>query len=85
MGAYRIYARNEPDAHLALFVRAKHNEEGKIMFRNIMTVAVLTVSASLAAVTPALAVPPSPLPGPGVVGLVAFGVIGAIALAKSRK
>ncbi len=86
MGAYRKYARYEPDAHLALFVRAERNEEGKIMLRKIISVAVLAASASFAAIGPALANggPPT-LPGPGVVGLVALGVIGAIALAKSRK
>ncbi len=58
------------------------------MIRKTMTVAILVVAAALASVGPVLAgqfeTEPT-LPAPGVLGLVAMGVIGAIALARSRK
>ena len=58
------------------------------MFRNKFTAAVLAVGAGLITAGPALAVDdftPNGLPGPGVLGLVAIGIIGAIALARLRK
>ena len=56
------------------------------MFRKITTIAVLAFAISSISVGSVLADagPPS-LPAPGVLGLIAFGVIGAIGLAKSRK
>ncbi len=60
------------------------------MFRKTITVAVLAVGAAAISAGPALAgsvidAVPNGLPAPGVFGLVAIGVIGAIALARSRK
>ena len=61
------------------------------MFRKAMTAAVLAVAAATISAGPALAgittdlVPGGTLPAPGVLALVAIGVIGAIALARSRK
>ncbi len=61
------------------------------MFRKAMTAAVLAVGAATISAGPALAGAPPPPPAepalaaPGVIGLVAIGVIVAIALARSRK
>ncbi len=58
------------------------------MIRKTMTVAILVVAAALASVGPVLAGQDTSfptLPAPGILGLVAMGVIGAIALARSRK
>ncbi len=62
------------------------------MFRKTMTAAVLAVGAATISAGPALAgIPGTPdttngqLLAPGVLGLVAIGVIAAIALARSRK
>ena len=59
------------------------------MFRKIITVAVLAVGAGLVTAGPVLAggdvSPNNGLPAPGVLALVAVGVIAAIALARSRK
>ena len=58
------------------------------MFRKTITVAVLALGAATINAGPALALmdtAPNGLPGPGVLGLVAAGIIGAIALARSRK
>ena len=59
------------------------------MFRKTMTAAVLAVGAATISAGPALAGTPDQtggtLPAPGVLALVAIGVIGAIALARSRK
>ena len=58
------------------------------MFRKTITAAVLAVGAATISAGPALAefdVTPNGLPAPGVLGLVAAGIIGAIALARSRK
>ena len=57
------------------------------MFRKTITAAVLAVGAATISAGPALAGVefPNGLSAPGVLGLVAIGVIGAIALARSRK
>ncbi len=57
------------------------------MFRKTMMAAVLAVGAAAISAGPALAgdTTGNGLPAPGVLGLVAIGVIGAIALARSRK
>ncbi len=58
------------------------------MFRKTMTAAVLAIAAATISAGPALAgadLVIDRLPAPGVLGLVAIGVIGAIALARSRK
>ena len=60
------------------------------MFRKTITAAVLAVAAATISAGPALAgittdFVPGKLPAPGVLALVAVGVIGAIALARSRK
>ncbi len=60
------------------------------MFRKTIAVAVLAVGAAAISAGPALAgfegdTASNGLPAPGVLGLVAIGVIGAIALARSRK
>ena len=63
------------------------------MFRKSITVAVLALGAATISAGPALAgligvggdTTSNGLPAPGVLGLVAIGVIGAIALARSRK
>ena len=59
------------------------------MFRKIMTAAVLAVGAGLITAGPVLAglvdEAPNGLPAPGILGLVAIGIIGAIALARTRK
>ncbi len=57
------------------------------MFRKTITAAVLAVSALTISAGPALATLHGydPVPAPGVLGLVAIGVIAAIALARSRK
>ncbi len=63
------------------------NKGVQSMFRKTITAAVLAVGAAAISAGPALAgPPPAPaLPAPGVLGLVAIGVIAAIALARSRK
>ncbi len=60
---------------------------GQSVFRKTITAAVLAVGALTISAGPALAgdTAPNGLPAPGVLGLVAIGVIGAIALARSRK
>ncbi len=57
------------------------------MFRKTMMAAILAVGAAAISAGPALAgrPPSAQLPAPGVLGLVAIGVIAAIALARSRK
>ena len=59
------------------------------MLRKITTIAVLAVVMGLTTTGTALAGGSDStgvgLPAPGILGLIAFGVIGAIALAKSRK
>ncbi len=57
------------------------------MFRKTMMAAILAVGAAAISAGPALAgdIVIGRLPAPGVLGLVAIGVIGAIALARSRK
>ncbi len=59
------------------------------MFRKTITAVVLAVGAATISAGPALAgvgdFVINGLPAPGVLGLVAIGVIGAIALARSRK
>ena len=58
------------------------------MYRKIMTAAVLAVGAGLIAAGPVLAgdaTTEGKLPAPGILGLVAIGIVGAIALARSRK
>ncbi len=59
-----------------------------MFWKTIMT-AVLAVGAATISAGPALAVMvdemPPMLPGPGVLGLVTIGIIGAIALARLRK
>ncbi len=60
------------------------------MFRKTITAVVLAVGAATISAGPALAgvesdIVSNGLPAPGVLGLVAIGVIGAIALARSRK
>ena len=57
------------------------------MIRKISTTAILAVGGTTLYAGTALAGPPTadPLPAPGIIGLVALGVVGAIALAKSRK
>ena len=61
------------------------------MFRKIMTVIVAVIAATSINIGPVLAQAGTPdqsggnLPAPGVLGLVAIGVIGAIAIARSRK
>ncbi len=62
------------------------------MFRKTITAAVLAVGAVTISAGPALAVchiggpcDDGLLPAPGVLGLVAIGVLGAIALARLRK
>ncbi len=58
------------------------------MFRKTITTAVLAVGAATISAGPALAeidLAPPALPGPGVLGLVTSGIIGAIALARLRK
>ena len=57
------------------------------MTRQTLTFAYLIAGTVLVSVGPALAsnVPPQDLPAPGVLGLVAMGVLGAIALVRSRK
>ena len=57
------------------------------MFRKAMIAAVLAVGAATINAGPALASaePGSGLPAPGVLALVAIGVIGAIAVARLRK
>ncbi len=58
------------------------------MFRKIMIAAIPAVAVAMVGAGPALAsVVPNDgkLPAPGVFALVAIGVIGAIALARSRK
>ncbi len=57
------------------------------MFRKIITAAVLAVGAATISAGPALAgdIVIGRLPAPGVLGLVAIGVVAAIALARSRK
>ncbi len=62
------------------------------MFRKTITAAILAVGAATISAGPALAISHLtaddtgiPMPAPGVLGLVAIGVIGAIALARSRK
>ncbi len=56
------------------------------MFRKTMMAAILAVGAATISAGPALAGQPvAQLPAPGVLGLVAIGVIAAIALARGRK
>ncbi len=62
------------------------------MFRKTITAAVLAVGAATISAGPALAncqiggpCDLNGLPAPGVLGLVTIGIIGAIALARSRK
>ena len=55
------------------------------MFRKTITTAVLAVGAATISAGPALAGSFASLPAPGVLGPIAIGVIGAIALARSRK
>ncbi len=59
------------------------------MFRKTMIAAILAIGAAPIVAGPALAGTPDitigKLPAPGVLALVAIGVIGAIALARSRK
>ncbi len=63
------------------------------MIRKAMTAAVLAVGAATISAGPALAVcngtptcpEPNNLAAPGVLGLVAIGILGAIALARWRK
>ena len=55
------------------------------MFRKTITAAVLAVGAGLITAGPALAGTPVEMPAPGILGLVAAGIIGAIVLAKLRK
>ena len=57
------------------------------MIRKIVTTAILFAGLLTVGVGPALAGDTAPpgLPAPGILGLVAMGVIGAIALARSRK
>ncbi len=63
------------------------------MFRKAIMTAVLAVGAAMIIAGPALAqadtMPPDmmviELPGPGVLGLITIGIIGAIALARLRK
>ena len=58
------------------------------MSRKAITAAFLAVGSGLITAGPVLAtagMPGPTLPGPGVLVLVAAGVIGAIALARSRK
>ncbi len=63
------------------------------MFRKAITMAILAVGAATISAGPALAVchisaecdDIGQLPAPGVLGLVAIGIIGAIALARLRK
>ena len=62
------------------------------MFRKTITAAVLAVGAAMISAGPALAnchisesCDDTGLPAPGVLGLVAIGIIGAIALARLRK
>jgi hypothetical protein len=54
------------------------------LLRKLMTRVPAGLSALLASGA-AMAGPPTPMPGPGVLGLVALGVIGAIAIARWRK
>ncbi len=58
------------------------------MFRKTITTAVLAVGAATISAGPALAMEDlmmNELPGPGVLGLITIGIIGAIALARLRK
>ena len=58
------------------------------MLRKTITAAVLAVAAATISAGPVLAgdvVVDGKLPAPGVLGLIAVGVIGAIALARTRK
>ncbi len=58
------------------------------MFRKAITAAVLAVGAATIGAGPALAIcngEPCDLPAPGVFGLVAIGIIGAIAVARLRR
>ena len=58
------------------------------MFRKTMTAAILAVGAATVSAGPVLASvddTPGSLPAPGILALVAVGVIAAIALARSRK
>ena len=57
------------------------------MFQRLVTATVLGLAATLIAVAPVMAGEPiaAPIPAPGILGLVALGIIGAIALARLRK
>ena len=56
------------------------------MIQKVMAVALLVAGVVVVGVEPALAdTGPLRLPAPGILALVAMGVIGAVALARSRK
>ena len=58
------------------------------MFQRLVTATVLGLGATLIAAAPVMAgihITVVPLPAPGILGLVALGVVGAIALARLRK
>ena len=57
------------------------------MFQRLVTATVFGLAATLIAVAPVMAgkAETAPLPAPGILGLVALGVVGAIALARLRK
>jgi hypothetical protein len=55
------------------------------LLRKLMTRVPAGLSALLASGAAMAGPPPAPMPGPGVLGLVALGVIGAIAIARWRK
>ena len=57
------------------------------MFQRLVTATVLGLGATLLAAAPVMAsvTPPTPLPAPGILALVALGVVGAIALVRLRK
>ncbi len=57
------------------------------MFQRLVTATVLGLGATLIAAAPVMAIENGevPLPAPGILGLVALGVVGAIALARLRK
>ena len=56
------------------------------MFRKTVTTTILAVAATMVGAAPVLASVTGPnLPTPGVLGIVAAGIVGAIALARTRK
>ncbi len=54
------------------------------MFRNKFTTAILVIGATMVSAGPAIA-QVADLPAPGVLSLVAIGIVGAIVLTKLRK